>query len=116
MVTSCTVRPQNSHFRDGIEAENKVVKELEKSNWTCRQSAGSKGPVDVYALDKEHKKYGIQVRLRPGAKCSMTNNERQKLINFSQSIGAVPVLAAVCKECNSFVLENVKTKERIHYE
>tara|TARA_Y100000996_G_C22286123_1_gene546086 strand:+ start:209 stop:559 length:351 start_codon:yes stop_codon:yes gene_type:complete len=116
MESSCTVRPKNTHFNDGIEAENNVVKELEEVGFTCRKSAGSKSPVDVYAYDEEHKKYGIQVRLRPGAKCSMTNNERQKLINFSQSIGAVPVLAAVCKECNSFVLENVKTKERIHYE
>ena len=116
MIKSCTTTPENSHYKDGIEAENMVKNDLETSGWKCCLSSGSKGPVDIYAFDQDHTKHGIQVRLRHGGKCSMTHKEQNKLISFSKKIGAIPVLAAVCKECSSFALQNLITEERIRYD
>ncbi|MGB9896056.1 MAG: hypothetical protein ACPLN2_09190 [Thermoproteota archaeon] len=50
-----------SSYSKGIKAERRIKIELEKKGWLVKQSKGSRGPYDLYAL-KNGKKLLVQVK------------------------------------------------------
>jgi len=52
---------RKSSYAKGIRAERIVKKRLEKRGWLVKQSKGSRGPYDLYAL-KGGRKLLIQVK------------------------------------------------------
>ena len=111
---SCTDPPKNTHFKDGVQAEKQVLNELTRHEWEGTQSAGSRGPADLICF-KQGKKYAIQVKHR-STRSALTQKALNKLKYFSSKIGATPVIALVCKDCDSITLRNLITEAGINYD
>ena len=111
---SCADPPKNTHYKDGIQAEKQVLNELTKHGWECTQSAGSRGPADLICFN-QGKKYAIQVKHKSTSD-ALPQNALNKLKDFSSKIGATPVIALVCKDCDSITLRNLITEAGINYD
>jgi Holliday junction resolvase len=66
---------RKSNYAKGIRAERIVKKRLEKRGWLVKQSKGSRGPHDLYAL-KGGKKLLIQVK---SGTSSLRRREKHRL-------------------------------------
>ncbi|MFZ3058402.1 MAG: group I intron-associated PD-(D/E)XK endonuclease [Candidatus Methanoperedens sp.] len=67
-----------SNYSKGIKAEKKVKSKLEKMGWLVRQSKGSRGPFDLYAM-KGGKKLLVQVK----SGTASASNEEVKRLRYS---------------------------------
>jgi len=75
----------------GIRAEKLVKRRLEEKGWLVRQSKGSRGPYDLYAL-KGGRKLLIQVK---SGKSNITRKEKSMLRRVAREKGATAVLMRV---------------------
>lgn len=75
-------------YRSGRIHEGKIIKDLKSKGFeNIRQSAGSRGPADIYCK-KEGKKYYIQVKSNSA---KMNPGEIDKLKNLAKQRGGVAV-------------------------
>ena len=74
-------------YRKGREHENKVQKLLEKEGYYVVRAAGSKGIVDLLAVEPMNVLF---VQCRKSSK--MTPAERAELVETAQLYGGVPIL------------------------
>lgn len=86
-------RKRNSSYAKGIRAEKKVKTKLEKKGWLVRQSKGSRGPYDLYAL-KGGKKLLIQVK---SGSASASRKEVRRLRAAAKSKSAKGLVMKVKK-------------------
>jgi Holliday junction resolvase len=75
---------RKSSYAKGIRAERIVKKRLEKRGWLVKQSKGSRGPYDLYAL-KGGKKLLIQVK---SGTSSLRRREKHTLRKVATKKGA----------------------------
>jgi Holliday junction resolvase len=75
---------RKSSYAKGIRAERIVKKSLEKKGWLVKQSKGSKGPYDLYAL-KGGRKLLIQVK---SGTSSLRRREKHRLRKVAKKKGA----------------------------
>jgi Holliday junction resolvase len=68
-----------------------VKRRLEERGWLVRQSRGSRGPYDLYAL-KGGRKLLVQVK---SGKSSFSSRERNRLVRTARKKGATAALARV---------------------
>lgn len=40
-----------NNYRKGADKERRIVNELRSEGWVCARSAGSKSPIDIWAID-----------------------------------------------------------------
>jgi Holliday junction resolvase-like predicted endonuclease len=80
-----------SPYSKGLRAERVVRRRLEEKGWLVRQSKGSRGPYDLYAL-KGGRKLLVQVK---SGKSSFSSRERTKLVRTARKKGATAALARV---------------------
>lgn len=74
---------QGSTYERGLAAERSVKRRLEARGWLVRQSKGSRGPNDLYAL-KNGRIFLIQVK---SGTVSASREEIQRLRNKARDIG-----------------------------
>jgi len=84
-------RARGSPYSKGLRAERVVRRRLEEKRWLVRQSKGSRGPYDLYAL-KGGRKLLVQVK---SGKSSFSSRERTKLVRTARKKGATAALARV---------------------
>jgi Holliday junction resolvase len=84
-------RARGSPYSKGLRAERVVRRRLEEKGWLVRQSKGSRGPYDLYAL-KGGRKLLVQVK---SGKSSFSSRERTELVRTARKKGATMVLARV---------------------
>jgi Holliday junction resolvase len=77
-------RRKRSPYSKGISAERRVKRGLENKGWLVRQSKGSRGPYDLYAL-KGGMKMLIQVK---SGTASASRSEIRRLRKAARSKGA----------------------------
>jgi Holliday junction resolvase len=82
---------KKSNYSKGIRAERIVKKRLEKKGWLVKQSKGSRGPYDLYAL-KGGRKFLIQVK---SGKSSLSRKEKRRLRKAAREKGATAVFMKV---------------------
>jgi len=80
-----------SNYSKGIKAEKKVKSKLEKDGWLVRQSKGSRGPFDLYAM-KGGKKLLVQVK---SGTASASNDEVKKLRSSAKKKAAKALVMKV---------------------
>jgi len=81
-------RRKMSAYAKGIRAEKIVKRRLEKKGYLVRQSKGSRGPYDLYAL-KGGRKLLIQVK---SGTASLSRAERARLRREAKKKGAKALL------------------------
>jgi len=84
-------RKQQSSYYKGISAEKKVKRNLEKKGWLVRQSKGSRGSYDLYAL-KGGMKLLIQVK---SGTAYASKDEIRKLRKTAKNKGAKALVIQV---------------------
>jgi Holliday junction resolvase len=82
---------KKSNYSKRISAERIVKKRLEKKGWLVKQSKGSRGPYDLYAL-KGGRKFLIQVK---SEKSSFSRKEKRRLRQAARENGATAVFMKV---------------------
>jgi Holliday junction resolvase len=82
---------KESAYSKGLKAERKVKKKLEKKGWLVRQSKGSRGPYDLYAL-KSGKKLLVQVK---SGSSHLDKKDKVRLRQVAKKKGAKALLIHV---------------------
>jgi Holliday junction resolvase len=86
-------RRKRSSYSKGIDAERRVKSKLESKGWLVRQSKGSRGPYDLYAM-KGGKKLFVQVK---SGSASLSRTERTRLRRVAKKKGGKALLIK-CKK------------------
>jgi len=84
-------RKKRSSYSKGISAEKRVKERLENKGYLVRQSPGSRGPYDLYAM-KGGKKMLVQVK---SGNASLTSKGRRDLRAAARKKGATAVYMKV---------------------
>jgi Holliday junction resolvase len=80
-----------SNYSKGIKAEKKVKSKLEDKGWLVKQSKGSRGPYDLYAM-KSGKKLLVQVK---SGTASASKEEVKRLRSSAKKKGAKALVMKV---------------------
>ena len=81
-------KKKRSSYLKGISAERKVKSKLESKGWLVRQSRGSRGPYDLYAM-KGGRKLLVQVK---SGSSSFSRSQKSRLRRAAKSKGAKALL------------------------
>lgn len=75
---------KRSSYSKGLRAERRVKAKLESKGWLVKQSKGSRGPYDLYAM-KGGRKFLVQVK---SGSSSLSSLEKSRLRRAAKSKGA----------------------------
>jgi len=81
-------KKKKSGYSKGIDVERKVKSKLESKGWLVRQSKGSRGPYDLYAM-KGGRKLLVQVK---SGRSSFGRSQKSRLRRVAKSKGAKAIL------------------------
>ncbi|MGQ9468909.1 MAG: hypothetical protein ACUVTD_03665 [Nitrososphaerales archaeon] len=81
-------KKKTSGYLKGISAERKIKSKLESKGWLVRQSKGSRGPYDLYAM-KSGRKLLVQVK---SGSSSFSSPQKSRLRRVAKSKGAKAIL------------------------
>jgi predicted transcriptional regulator len=84
-------KKKRSSYSKGMSAEKRIKAKLESKGWLVRQSKGSRGPYDLYAI-KSGRKLLVQVK---SGTASMSRKEARKLRYVARSKGAKGLVISV---------------------
>ena len=72
-----------SKYRKGADYERKIVNELRDEGYVCARSAGSKSPIDVWAINPETKEM-LLIQAKKGK--PIPKKERATIIEFLSNL------------------------------
>ena len=96
------------NYRKGAKFERDVIEHLEKKGMYCIRSAGSKGIVDVIAMQRVcHKTVVHMIQCKYG-NATMSKKDKNILIDLANKFGFLPLYAHKRKNAKHMKIELLK--------